>query len=96
MTKRKPRAGYFSPRSELQSLRKEMISAKKAEWRQCFFTVRKKQCKLLRSEKQKAFHLYKEEVSRQPQVRHFCRLMDRLRPQKPWRVNVVDDREDEV
>ena len=93
---RKARARYFSPSSRLQALGKEMLLARKTGQRQRFLSLRRQYCKLLRFEKRKAFQLYKEEVSRQPQIREFCRLMDRLRPQKSWSVNVGDHREDEI
>ena len=73
---RKARARYFSPSRRLQALGKEVLLARKTGQRQRFFSLRKQYCKLLRFEKRKAFQLYKEEVSRQPQIREFCRLMD--------------------
>jgi len=93
---RKPRARNFSPSRRLQGLGKEMLLARKIGQRQCFLSLRKQYCKLLRFEKRKAFQLYKEEVILQPEIREFCRLMDRLRPQKSWCVNVGDHREDEI
>jgi len=93
---RKPRARNFSPSRRLQGLGKEMLLARKIGQRQCFLSLRKQYCKLLRFEKRKAFQLYKEEVSRQAEIREFCRLMDRLRPQKSWCVNVGDHRKDEL
>jgi len=77
---RKPRARYFSPSRRLQALGKEMLLARKTGQRQCFLSLRKQYCKLPRFEKRKAFQLYKEEVSRQPQIREFCRLMDHRNP----------------
>ena len=92
---RRARNRYFSPSSRLQALDKEMILARKVGPRQRFLSFRKRYCELLPSQR-RAFQLYKVQVSRQPETREFCRLLDRLRPQKAWRVNVGDHREDPV
>jgi len=52
---RKARARYFSPSRRLQALGKEMLLARKTGQRQCFLSLRKQHCKLLRFEKRKAF-----------------------------------------
>jgi len=66
--------------------------ARKTGQRQCCLSLRKQDCKLLRSGKRRAFQLYKDQEGCQPEIREFCRLMDRLRPQKAWSVTVVDQR----
>ena len=68
---RKAKARYFSPSGRLQALGKEILLARKTGQRQCFLSLRKQYCKLLRSEKRKANQLKKDELSRQPEIREF-------------------------
>jgi len=54
---RKRKALYFSSTPRLQALGKEMLLARRTGHRQCFLSLRKQYCKLLRFEKRKAFQL---------------------------------------